>query len=118
MDRKNEAFKESKAWGVHPDPGFKVEITEKDILNVMRDRNIRDLEGLIGTENSELLETVKRLRNQLFDSLKIEPARRTGPEPEPETESDQPASTDTKDDPLKTFSDPTLQRAIDHLKAL
>lgn len=116
LDRKNEAFKESKAWGVQPDPGFGVEINERDILNVMRDRNIRDLEGLIGSENPELLETVKRLRNQLFDSLKIEPGPQTGPEPE--TESDQRDSSNSKGDHLEPFSDPTLQRAIDHLKGL
>jgi carboxyl-terminal processing protease len=122
LDRKNEAFKDSLAWGVQPDPGFRIDITEKDILNVMRDRNIRDLEGLIGTENSELLETIKRLRLQLFDSLKVESRRRNGPEPErdgdweDETDSALDDSNGAQVDPLETFSDPTLQRAIDHLK--
>jgi carboxyl-terminal processing protease len=125
IDRNNEAFRESKLWGIQPDPGFKVEIREKDILNVMRDRNIRDLEGLIGSKNGELLETVKRLRRQLFDSLrkelkerlKVEQQDEPGPESEDESDAGD-SETEAAAERNGLYQDATLQRAIEHLNGL
>jgi carboxyl-terminal processing protease len=117
IDRREEEFKHSKLWGIQPDPGFLIELSEREVLNAIRDRNIRDLEGLIGTGSSEVLENVRRLRDQLFDSVIRELENRPGGEmPEPET-ANEPGS-EVVPTPHVPYVDPTLKRAIDYLKSL
>jgi carboxyl-terminal processing protease len=116
IDRHDEEFKESKLWGIQPDPGFAVPLTEKDVLNAVRDRSIRDLEGLVGSGNAELLETVRRLRQQLFDSVANE-LESDDTQPSPDHSHEGGIQNDENDKKVESYIDPTMQRAIEYFKS-
>lgn len=51
IDRSGEEAKKNGRWGVQPDPGFEVKLTDEIIFENARQRNIRDLGGLVqGTD--------------------------------------------------------------------
>ena len=47
IDRYDELAKQTKVWGIQPDPGFEIEIEEEEVFENMRQRNLRDLRGLL-----------------------------------------------------------------------
>ncbi len=112
IDRHDEVFKESKLWGILPNEGFEVKITERDVLNLLRDRSLRDLEGLMGNENGELLETVRKSRKEMFrPGIETSAAAANGESPEP----DVPTAAESEWDDIPLL-DATLQRAIEYLQ--
>jgi carboxyl-terminal processing protease len=46
IDRHDPVAKQTGRWGVEPDPGLAIELTEEMIFDIRRQRNRRDLEGL------------------------------------------------------------------------
>ena len=46
IDRNAPAAKESKVWGIQPNEGFEIKMTEEEVFRNIRERNRRDLEGL------------------------------------------------------------------------
>jgi len=46
--------KESGVWGVQPNEGYKIELTEEMLFENARQRNVRDLQGLADASGGEL----------------------------------------------------------------
>ena len=46
IDRNAPEAKETKVWGIQPNEGFAIEMTEEEVFRNVRERNRRDLEGL------------------------------------------------------------------------
>lgn len=46
IDRADPEAKRTEVWGIQPDPGFEIELSEAEVFNNIRSRNARELEGL------------------------------------------------------------------------
>ncbi len=64
IDRDAPNSVKTKVWGVQPDAGFEIKLTEEDLFNNLRYRNIRDLEGLIAGGHEQALAALKRMRRE------------------------------------------------------
>ena len=123
IDRYDEVAKQTKVWGIQPDPGFEIEITEENVFENMRQRNLRDLRGLLSDEESEMISRLRVYEPPTDDE--------NGDQEIPE-QATQPASDDTlvqekqtpklkvdeNDSPEGPFVDKALQRAIEYLESL
>lgn len=59
IDRYDDVSKETKIWGVQPNEGFAIELTEDEVFANIRNRNIRDLQGLVTERESELISNMR-----------------------------------------------------------
>lgn len=135
IDRHDALAKSTKIWGVQPDAGFAVKLTEEDLFDDLRSRNIRDLEGLIPVENREMLAAIKRMQRQINQSDAAENSDSLAPAPDDsvlekndspptvpvEPPPSQPAlqSEEVDDETDSTpHRDRTLERAIEYLQEI
>ena len=109
IDRYSELAKATKVWGVQPDKGFNVVMTEEEVFDNLRHRSIRDLEGLMPPGNSATLDALKKIRLQPEDP-------KPNDTPVPDDDDEAVASKKTQDD--GPHVDRPLQRAIEHFQAL
>lgn len=61
IDRNDDEAKQTKKWGVQPNEGFEIELTEESVFQNIRQRNIRDLHGLLTPEESQVVTQMRRL---------------------------------------------------------
>ncbi len=100
IDRFAKESVESGVWGVQPNPGMEIDLTEEELFQNIRWRNERDLAGLTNG---------KSLR---FNSDESQDA----PSPDNEKNSDSQATADEK--PTAPHVDRPLQKAKEYLQAL
>jgi carboxyl-terminal processing protease len=91
IDRSDEEAKKSGVWGVQPNPGFEIDLTDEIIFEIARQRNQRDVRGFVQAANEK--------NGQADDG--VEPDENRGQMPS------------TNQTPL---IDQTLQRAIKYLE--
>ena len=111
IDRYDEIAIKTNSWGIQPDVA--VEITGDDIFNNARQRNLRDLEGLVPPEHRQKLEALQDLRYR-FDV------------PDTESAETQPSedTTDVDDEPFQIEKseelhvDRPLEKAIEYFQSL
>ena len=135
IDRHDALAKSTKIWGVQPDAGFAIELTEEDLFDDLRSRNIRDLEGLIPPENGEMLAAIKRMQMQINRSNAEENSDSLAPLPddsmlkkndstptipvEPPPAQQALKSEEVADETDSTpHRDRTLERAIEYLQGI
>ena len=106
IDRTDAESKNSKTWGVQPNTGFDIEITEQELLDNLRHINIRELRTLVTEKELEYIRRLRRLQREAFES---ERADASGNTPRPEIED----AAEPKD-----HVDIPFQRAIDYLREL
>jgi len=109
IDRYSELAKATKVWGVQPDKGFNVVLTEEEVFDNLRHRSIRDLEGLMPPGNSATLDALKKIRLQPEDP-------KPNDTPVPDDDDEAVASEKIKND--GPHVDRPLQRAIEYFQAL
>jgi len=109
IDRKDADVQESKNWGVLPNPGFEIEMSENELLRITLYRSLRNLRSLVGDDNQDLIETVERVRKLALESVTPDTLRPTPDLP-------QEAAEENQSDHL--LDDPVLRRAIEYLKPL
>ncbi len=123
IDRYDELAKQTKVWGIQPDPGFEIEIEEEEVFENMRQRNLRDLRGLLTDEESEMISRLRVYEPPTDDENgdRETPEQTTEPESDGNTvqEQDTPEQNiDDKDSPKGPYVDKALQRAIDYFESL
>ncbi len=91
IDKHDPTAEATGIWGVPPSPGFGIEMTEEEVLALFRQRQLREISGLIGDEAG----------------------LRAGPAGDPAADAGEQPSEDTLQLPL---IDRPLQRAIQWLK--
>jgi carboxyl-terminal processing protease len=109
IDRYSEFAKQTKVWGVQPNRGFSIVMTEEEVFDNLRHRSIRDLEGLMPPGNSATLNALKKIRLQPAD-----PA----PDETPLPDDDNEANTTEIIEDDGPHVDRPLQRAIEYFQAL
>ncbi len=105
IDRNDEISKQTKTWGVQPDQGFEIELTEQQLFDNMRQRNLNDLRGLLSPEESELIDQIRVYTPRDEES----PVEVPGPD-----DAANPAGADK----AAPSVDRALQRAVDYIKSL
>ncbi len=135
IDRHDALAKSTKIWGVQPDAGFAIKLSEKDLFDDLRSRNIRDLEGLIPAGNSEMFAAIKRMKMQISQSDVEENSDSLVPSPDdsaseedgtPPTEPVQsaPPQQELKSEEVTDeidsapYRDRTLDRAVEYLQEI
>ena len=124
IDRYDEISKQTKVWGVQPDPGFEIEMVEEELFENMRQRNLRDLRGLLTDQESEMISRMRVYEPPTDDPDASQDTQE--PTPDPATDVTPPeADTQNQDADAKGLPKPkgphvdkALQRAIDHLESL
>ena len=115
IDRYHPKAEETGIWGVRPNAGFEIELSETDILNNLRYRAARDIEGLASGADELLSEIRSGDRRDAEQSEATDPPQTPQPDSDDETNSN-PA------DPLESTDenhvDQPLQRAIEYLNQL
>lgn len=53
IDRSDPEAKKTKVWGIQPDDGFEVSLTQDEVFENIRRRNRRDLQGLTGEKSAD-----------------------------------------------------------------
>jgi carboxyl-terminal processing protease len=111
IDRYDDIAIETNSWGVQPD--LTVELTNDDIFNNARQRNLRDLEGLVPKEHREKLDELQHLRFHFKDSSD---ASAETPSPDETTDvDDEPFQIQRSDEPQ---IDRPLEKAIEYFESL
>jgi carboxyl-terminal processing protease len=104
IDRYDEISIETKEWGVLPNEGLLLSITEDEALANFRHRNIRDIESLIPDDKLE------QLRPLLFDVELQQETEASAQEPE---EAGQDNADSEKANPLPSLNQPHVDRVIE-----
>ena len=81
IDRYSALAQASKVWGVQPNEGFALKMTEEEVFDNLRHRSIRDLEGLMPPGSDATLNALKKLRLQ---DLESDPEERPASDDEPQ----------------------------------
>lgn len=115
IDRYDEISKQSKKWGVQPDPGFEVSLEEEEIFENLRNINIRELRTLVTAQELEFIRRVKRGQADQMREAALKAAVKAGAKAT--TDSSVPSEDESRD-ASEPHVDLPLQRAIDHLKSL
>lgn len=116
IDRYDDIAKETKSWGVHPDPGFEVVQTDEDVFNNIRARSIREIRGLLSPEEALSVLNIGAFKNETqigengTDSA-------TGPNDTP-SEQEQPTEDTPEGKSVIPQIDRPLQRAIEYFRML
>ncbi len=109
IDRYSELAKQTKVWGVQPNRGFSIVMTEEEVFDNLRHRSIRDLEGLMPPGNSATLNALKKIR--------LQPAA-PAPDETPVPDDDNEANVTEIIEDDGPHVDRPLQRAIEYFQAL
>ncbi len=123
IDRNDEVSKETQKWGVQPDENFLIELTKDEVFENIRQRNARDLQGLMTPEESKVVSEMRA--NEAAEGLdgdqEGEPENPPLPDEESEEKNanDDPSSHDLRESkPIVPHVDEPLQRAIEYFKSL
>lgn len=108
IDRYDPAAKESGVWGVQPNNGLEVQLTEEDVFENIRYRSFKDLEGLNPTGAKMWLKNVEEAISSSKPELNVVT-------PDAETDETQP---DDGEFNVETHIDAPLQRAREYLKSI
>ncbi len=118
IDRYDEESQKTKIWGVQPDQGYEIKMTEEEVFDNLRFRSIRDLEGLLPPEENETFDAIKKLRLQAGNGMSSDenetPADQ-GPIPDDPTDRDVPAP---QMDGAEIHVDRPLEKAIEYFKSV
>lgn len=106
IDRSDEEAKKTGVWGVQPNEGCKIELTEEMLFENARQRNIRDLRGLVRAAGGEIPD---RLKDNPNDDQKTDETIIA--DPENQSTADQPATL------LMPHVDQPLQKAIEIIES-
>jgi carboxyl-terminal processing protease len=68
IDRYDDGVKETKIWGVQPDEGWEIELTEEDIFKNSRSRYVRELRGLLTPEQAKMVQEISLLNMQAVEA--------------------------------------------------
>ncbi|MDB4370823.1 S41 family peptidase [Mariniblastus sp.] len=101
IDRYDEIAKETEVWGVQPDEGWKIELSEEDIFKNSRVRYVRELKGLLTPEQLEMVQEISQLNMEALEA-KLKEEEGAGP----------PAETEM----VVPYVDRPLERAIEFMK--
>ena len=111
IDRNDEISMQTNKWGVQPNEGFEIELTEEQLFDNMRQRNLSDLRGLLSDEESELIDQIRVYSPPEGETSDDVPGPDDTPDSEP-TDDPGPGST------VEPHVDRALQRAIEYFKQL
>ncbi|MDA7928675.1 S41 family peptidase [Mariniblastus sp.] len=104
IDRYDDIAKETKIWGVQPDEGWKIELSDEDIFKNSRLRYVRELKGLLTPEQLEMVQEISQLNMKAVEEkLKAET-------------SDKPRVELPQNDSLGPHVDRPLERAIEFMQ--
>jgi carboxyl-terminal processing protease len=106
IDRYDDIAKETKTWGIQPDEGWEIELSEVDIFKNSRLRYVRELKGLLTSEQLQMVQEISRL-NMVATEEKMEAEALGDSKEEP-----------LKNDPLVPHVDRPLQRANEFMQQL
>ncbi|MFK7766968.1 MAG: S41 family peptidase [Mariniblastus sp.] len=124
IDRFDEIAKKTKIWGVQANQGYAIEMTENEVFENVRQRNLRDLQGLVAPEDVEM---ITNLREQAQREALAE-ARREAQKENDQLKVHSPDETPTEDvldpndpsnDPAKSIEphvDRPMERALDYFR--
>ena len=135
IDRYDAVSQETKKWGVQPDEGFLVELTEEEIFENIRQRNARDLQGLMTPEESKVVAEMREFDDSAGDdgeggdgeggdgaSQSDQKPQTPLPDSQPENDADASSKSPGQDlsdpDAAEPHVDQPLQRAVDYLQSL
>ena len=122
IDRYDEISKQTKVWGIQPDPGFEIEISEEEVFENMRQRNLRDLRGLLTEEESEMVRRLRVYRppSDDADASADEPSQAKDSAKETPGQEQEANEQDNQidDAPKGPHVDKALKRAIEYLESL
>lgn len=127
IDRYDEVSKQSKKWGVQPDPGFEIELTEEEIFANLRSINIRELRTLVTAKEMEFIQRVKQMQIKQLKDEAAKAADVGGPTEDTGNETVENKSLKNKSDGAEEDSqvpvfeqhiDLPLERAINHIRRL
>ncbi len=120
IDRYDEIAKETRVWGVHPDPGFSVEQTEEDVFNNIRARSLRELKGLLSPEESLLVSEIGAFQPESQpDVMNAKPEAKAQLYDQESSESPaEPREDSPEGKSVEPHVDRPLQRAIEYFRLL
>jgi carboxyl-terminal processing protease len=103
IDRNDVESKKSQIWGVQPNDGFAIELSERESIENLRQINIRELRTLVSAKELQYIRRLRRLQAEAFDEAV-----------EARSNSDSP---EIGDDPAnqEPHVDLPLQKAIDQI---
>ncbi len=100
IDRYDEIAKETKIWGIQPNEGWEIELSEEDIFKNSRVRYVRELKGLLTPQQLEMVQEINQLNIKKLEAELDE------------ENSDQPSGAE----PLTPHVDRPLERAIEFME--
>jgi carboxyl-terminal processing protease len=114
IDRNDDIAKATKKWGVQPNEGFAIELSEEAIFENVRQRNESDLQGLLTPEEAQVVSEMRAV------DIDGEEGAIT---PQTESSKDDGENATTNDESLDPTDnaphvDAPLQRAIEYLQSL
>ena len=124
IDRFDEISKQTKVWGIQPDPGFEIEMEEEQLFENMRQRNLRDLRGLMTDEESELISRIRVYEPPADEASDSQDSQDSTTQPATDTatkEQDAPSQEAEglpNDAPKGPYVDKALERAIEYFESL
>jgi len=112
IDRNGAEAKRTESWGVHPDPGFEIEMDADELLQNLRSRNARDVEGLTPA-TKHVLEKIDKTKNE--KNADAPEATNTIP-PDSQNQLDDSGKADGHGTIRLPHVDRPLQKAIEYLQ--
>lgn len=100
IDRYDEIAKETKIWGIQPNEGWEIELSEEDIFKNSRVRYVRELKGLLTPQQLEMVQEINQLNIKKLEAELDE------------ENSDQPSGAES----LTPHVDRPLERAIEFME--
>lgn len=118
IDRNDAVAVETKLWGVQPDEGFEIQLDEEEVFENIRQRNVRDLQGLLTPKESQVISELRgsEVTNEEEDADESG-SRDARPSEDQEIDSAEPNESSGPAN-SKPHIDRPLQRAIEHLQSL
>lgn len=122
IDRHDEISKKTNVWGVQPSEGFEIEVEEEEVFENMRQRNLRDLRGLLTEEESEMIKQLRGYQppsDEVDGSDGSEGGQADDPVERPATDkATQAQGKNTDAQPMSPHVDKALERAIEHFETI
>jgi carboxyl-terminal processing protease len=105
IDRNGAEAKRTETWGVQPDAGFEIEMDADELLQNLRSRNARDVEGL-SPATKEIMDEVDKAKTETGSDI-----------PESPTTPSESTETDDQETIRMPHVDRPLQKAIEYLQS-
>jgi len=124
IDRHDEISKKTNVWGIQPNEGFEIEVEEEQVFENMRQRNLRDLRGLLTEEESEMINQLRVYEPSTDEE--VDGSEGGQADDQVDDAAEQPATdeaTQAQDDntdaqPQLPHVDKALERAIEHFETI